>query len=129
MLSSNADLISTTEYWLETAKKNKSKAETEAKETTVLMADLGQTQEDVGNGTAKEEGGKVNEDGQTGEEDKKEVGDAADAEEASAAPVTVADSSSSSKPQEEAPEPESTKAAAASSAEGTEEPKEPKDVV
>ncbi|XP_078122628.1 uncharacterized protein LOC144528079 [Sander vitreus] len=122
MLSSNADLISTNDYWMGTAKKNK---ETEAKETTVLMSDISQTQEEVGNGTTKEEGGKVKENGQTGEEDKKEVGDtSAKSEDASATPVTVDENAASSKPQEEAIDAQSTNAIAASSSEGTEEPKD-----
>lgn len=122
MLSSNADLISTNDYWMGTAKKNK---ETEAKETTVLMSDISQTQEEMGNGTTKEEGGKVKEDGQTGEEDKKEVGDtSAKSEGASATPVTVDENAASSKPQEEAIDAQSTNAVAASSSETTEEPKD-----
>lgn len=116
MLSDNADLISTSEYWMGTAKKNKSASETEEKETTVLMADIAQTQEEMGNGTTKEEGG--NKDGPTGEE--KEVGDAAKSEEAST--VTVAENAS--KPQEEAADSQSTKAVAASTANGKEEPKD-----
>ncbi|XP_028451947.1 uncharacterized protein LOC114567184 [Perca flavescens] len=122
MLSSNADLISTNDYWMGTAKKNK---ETEAKETTVLMSDINQTQEEMDNGTTKEEGEKVKEDGQTGEEDKKEVGDmSAKSEDASATPVTVDEKAASSKPQEEAIDAQSTNAVAASSSEGTEEPKD-----
>ncbi|XP_029304209.1 uncharacterized protein LOC115019032 [Cottoperca gobio] len=89
MLSSNADLISTSEYWVGTAKRNKSASEKEDKETTVLMSDIIQTQEDIGNGTTKEEGKKVNEGGQKGEENKKEAGDPAKSEEASTAPETV----------------------------------------
>ncbi|XP_037603566.1 uncharacterized protein LOC119475178 [Sebastes umbrosus] len=116
MLSDNADLISTSEYWMGTAKRNKSASETEVKETTVLMADIAQTQEEMGNGTTKEEGG--NKDGPTGEE--KEVGDAAKSEEASN--VTVAENAS--KPQEEAADSQSTKAVAASTANGKEEPKD-----
>lgn len=116
MLSDNADLISTSEYWMGTAKRNKSASETEVKETTVLMADIAQTQEEMGNGTTKEEGG--NKDGPTGEE--KEVGDAAKSEEAST--ITVAENAS--KPQEEAADSQSTKAVAASTANGKEEPKD-----
>ncbi|XP_068585598.1 uncharacterized protein [Cebidichthys violaceus] len=102
MLSDNSDLISTSEYWIGTAKKSKSAPETEAKETTVLMADINQAQEDVGNGAAKEEAVKVKEDGQTGEEDKKEVGNTAKSEEASTTPVTIVENASSSKLQEKA---------------------------
>lgn len=114
-LSSNADLISNTEYWIGTAKMNKSKSETEPRETCVLMADLGQSQEETGNGATKEEGGTVNGD------NKKEEGDAANSEEASSTP---AENSSSSKPQEEATNSQPTKAVAAPTSEGTEEPKD-----
>ncbi|KAE8287901.1 hypothetical protein D5F01_LYC13959 [Larimichthys crocea] len=71
-LSSNSDLISNTEYWMGTDKKGKSKSEAEPKETTVMMADINETQAET-NGT-KEEGGKVTEEGQMGEENKEEVG-------------------------------------------------------
>ncbi|XP_049896447.1 uncharacterized protein LOC126387812 [Epinephelus moara] len=124
MLSNNADQISTTNYWVGTAKKNQSRSETEAKETTVLMTDISQTVEEVGNGTTKEDGGKVNEEGQAGEENKKEEGDTAKSEEASTTPATVAEDASSSKPQEEATDSQPTKAEAASSSTGTEEPKD-----
>ncbi len=72
---SSGELISTSEYWTGSAKKNKSKSEAEPNETAVLMADLSQTQEETG--AAKEEAGKVNGDGQMGEENKKEAGNAA----------------------------------------------------
>lgn len=124
MLSVNGDLISTSEYWIGTGKKIKTAPETEAKETTVLMADIIQGQEDVGNGAAKEEAVKVKEDGQTGEEDKKEVGDTAKSEEASTTPVTAVENASSSKPQEGATDSQSVKAGAAPSSKGTEGPKE-----
>ncbi|XP_031713210.1 uncharacterized protein LOC116388981 [Anarrhichthys ocellatus] len=104
MLSVNGDLISTSEYWIGTAKKSKSAPETEAKETTVLMTDIILGQEDMGNGAAEEEAVKVKEDGQTGEEDKKEVGDTAKSEEATSS--------------------QSFKAGAAPSSKGTEGPKE-----
>ncbi|XP_040006866.1 uncharacterized protein LOC120802782 [Xiphias gladius] len=126
MLSNNADMISNSEYWMGTAKKHKSNSETEAKETSILMADFSQTQED--GGTTKEEGGKVERDGQMGEENKKGVGDTANREETSAGenkketPVTVAENSSSSKQQEDTADSQSTKAVGASSTEGTEEP-------
>ncbi|XP_069001714.1 uncharacterized protein [Embiotoca jacksoni] len=117
MLSSNADLVSNSEYWMGTAKKNKKESETEAKETSVLMVDLAQTQEEMNNGTAKEDEGKVNKDGKIGEE--KEVDDTANNKKAS--PVTAEENSPSSKPQEEAADSQSTKAAAASSSEGAED--------
>lgn len=118
-LSSNVDLISSSEQWEGTGKKDKNKSEAEPKETTVLMTEISQTQEEVGNGTTTEEGGKVNEDGQT-EEDKKEEGDASNSEEASPTPAAAAENSSTSKPQEEEP----TKDVAASASEGTEEAKD-----
>ncbi|GLD72724.1 uncharacterized protein AKAME5_002404900 [Lates japonicus] len=126
MLSSSADLISGSEYWVGTAKKNKDKSEMEAKETSILMADLNQTKEGAADGTTKEEEGKVKEDGQTEEENKKEVGAAANSEEASAgenkeAPV---ENSSSSKPQEDTADSQPTEAVAAPSSEGTGEPKD-----
>ncbi|KAM3601003.1 uncharacterized protein V6R79_005942 [Siganus canaliculatus] len=64
-LSSNADLISNSEYWMGTAKKNKNKSEPEAQETSVLMASVSATQED--------EGEKANAKEQKGEGTKKEV--------------------------------------------------------
>lgn len=78
-----------------TATKNKSKSETEARDSSMLMADVGQTQEENegGSGTTMKEGGTVKSD------DKKEVGDTGNSEEASATP---AENLSSSKPQEEA---------------------------
>ncbi|XP_034745573.1 uncharacterized protein LOC117955281 [Etheostoma cragini] len=122
MLSSNADLISTNDYWMGTVKKNK---ETEPEETTVLMSDINPTMEEMGNGTTKEDGGKAKEDGQTEGEDKKEVGDtSAKSEDASATPEAVDEKAASSKPQEEATDAQSTNAVAASSSEDTEEPKD-----
>lgn len=114
-LSSNADLISNSEYWIGTDKRNKSKSETEPRETSVLMANLGQSQEETGNGATKGEGGTVNGD------NKKEDGHATNSEEAS---TTSAEYSSSSKPQEEATDSQPTKAVAAPTSEGTEEPKD-----
>ncbi|XP_010768671.1 uncharacterized protein [Notothenia coriiceps] len=112
-LSSNADLISTSGYWMGTAKRNKSASELEAKENTVLMSDIGQTQEEVGNGTPKEDGGKVKEDGP--KEEKKEEEETAKSEEVSAGPVTV---------EEEVTDSKSTEAASTSNCKGTEEPKD-----
>ncbi|XP_044078421.1 uncharacterized protein LOC122888259 [Siniperca chuatsi] len=118
VLNSNVDLISNSEYRMGT-KKNKSKSEAEATETSMLMAVVSQTQEEMGNSTTIEDGGKVNKDGQMGEENKKEVRATANSEEASTTLVTTAENSSSSKPQEEG-----TNSMAASSSEGTEEPKD-----
>ncbi|XP_059207994.1 uncharacterized protein LOC131986874 [Centropristis striata] len=121
MLSSNADLISTTDYYVETANKNKKREETEAKETAVLMSDIQQAQEETDNGTTKEEGEKVTEDGQTEEGNKKEVEDAAKSEDAAATP---AEDASSSKPHEEAPDSPCTDAVAAPPSQVTEEIKD-----
>uniref|UniRef100_UPI0037E8BE42 uncharacterized protein n=1 Tax=Semicossyphus pulcher TaxID=241346 RepID=UPI0037E8BE42 len=113
-LSSSADLIGTSEYRMDT-KKDKSKSETEPVETTVLMSDLSQTkQEEMGNGTTKEEGDKVDKD----EEKKKEEGDESKSEETLPA---SAESSISSKPQEEANDSKTPEASAASSSGDTEE--------
>ncbi|XP_018546626.1 uncharacterized protein LOC108893229 [Lates calcarifer] len=127
MLSSSADLISGSEYWVGMAKKNKDKSETEAKETSMLMADLNQTKEAETDSTTKEEEGKVKEDGQTEEENKKEVGAAANSEEASADAnknETPVENSSSSKPQDDDADSQPTEAVAAPSSEGTGEPKD-----
>lgn len=129
MLNSNTDLISNSENWMVTAKTDKNRSEPEAKETSMLMADINQTQEDIGNGTTKEEGGKVNEDEQIAEGNKKEVGDTANSEEASTGenkketPATVAENSSTSQPQEDTTNSQSS-VIAATPAEGTEEPKD-----
>lgn len=126
-LSSNADLISNCEYWMGTARKSKSKSETEAKETGLLMTGLGQTQEDVGAGGAtKGEGGEVNGDGQMRGENKKLLGDTVNGEEASAGvdETVTPENPSSEKPQEDATDSLSSKAVAAdSSSEGTDGPK------
>ncbi|XP_073335963.1 uncharacterized protein [Pagrus major] len=124
VLSSNADMISNSEYWMGTAKGDKGKSEEEPKETTVLMADVNQTQEEVGSGATKEEGKKVNVDEQMEEEKKREEGDTAKTEEASTAPVAAAENSSPSELQEEATDSQPDKAAAASTSEGTEEAKD-----
>ncbi|XP_022601726.1 uncharacterized protein LOC111222313 [Seriola dumerili] len=121
MLSTDADLISTSQYWMGTARKTKSKSETQAKETSMLMADFSQTQEDMADGTTKDEEAKVDEDGQKGEEKK---GDTASSEKASAGEnkkeTPAAENSSSSGPPEET----SPQAAAASSSEATQKPKD-----
>ncbi|KAK2879697.1 hypothetical protein Q8A73_023509 [Channa argus] len=129
-LSSNNDLISTTEYCVRAAKMNENQSEPEPKESTILMSDFSQTQEDMGNGSAKEEGGKVNEDGQIGEENKKEAEGTGSNEEASTGDskgetrVTVAENSSSSQPQENTTNSQFTNAEEAPSSEGTEESKD-----
>ncbi|KAL6099030.1 uncharacterized protein ACO6RY_18034 [Pungitius sinensis] len=123
MLSDNADLISTTEYWMGTAKKRKSVSETEAKETTVLMVDIVQTEEDVGEGATKGEGGKENKDGQR-EEEKEEVKEEVAKTEPSAEPETAAEDASSSKSPEEATDLQSVKTGAAPTSGCNEEPKE-----
>ncbi|XP_047463189.1 mucin-5AC [Mugil cephalus] len=122
-LSSNDDLTSNPEHWEGNCKQDQNKSE--PRETTVLMADISQTQDEVSNGAAKEEGGKAKEDGQA--VGKKEEGDAAVSEQASATPA-AAESSSSPKPQEEAANPEPSSAAAAPAATPSSEEKEkPKD--
>lgn len=129
MLNSNIDLISTSEYKVGTAKKDKDKCEPEVNETSMLMADTSQTQEDVGNGITKEEEGKVNEDKQLGEENKKEVGGTANNGEASTgenkkeAAVTTAENPSISQPQEDTTNSQSI-AVPASPLEAGEEPKD-----
>ncbi|XP_034463321.1 uncharacterized protein LOC117774780 [Hippoglossus hippoglossus] len=114
-LSGDNDLISNSEFWMGTARKNKSRSGPEAKETSVLMTDFGQTPEVLGDGANKEEGKKVSVDGQMGEENKKKVEDNGD-ESKKETPVTK--KSLSSKPQEESTDPKSSKAEATS-----EEPK------
>ena len=114
MISRNSDLIMNSEYQMETVNENKTK------ETSVLLTQISQTNQEM-NGTTKEDGGQVSEDGKMGEE--KEVGATPSSEEASK-PAATADSSSTSKPQEEAASSEATPAAAASTSEGTEEPKD-----
>lgn len=109
-LSSDSDLVVTTEY-----QGVKGKSEKDVEETTVLMSDLGQTKEEMGNGTAKEEG-----------ESKVEDGDKNQSEDAAAPPAAAAESSSPSKEPEETRESPSAEATAASNSEG---PEEPKDVV
>ncbi|CAK6953576.1 uncharacterized protein LOC128371565 [Scomber scombrus] len=110
-----------------TAMKEKSKSETEAIETTVLMADVSQTQEEVGNSATKEEEEKVSNNGQMGEENDKEPGDTAlaSAGENEKETLVISDENPSSPNlQEETADSQSAKAVAASSSEGTEEPKD-----
>lgn len=68
VLTSDEGLISNSEYWMGTAKRNKSKSDTEAKESAILLSDITQTQEEMGESETKEEGGNASKDGQTGEE-------------------------------------------------------------
>lgn len=89
-LSENADLVSSTEYWMGTTMKNKSKSDTETREASMLMADVSQMQEEK----EMTEGETVKSDDQ-----KKEVEHGGNSEEASPTP---AEDLSSSKPQEEA---------------------------
>lgn len=125
-LSSDSDMISNCAYKMQTFNENTNKSEPEAKETSILMADIDQTQRGVGNGATKEEGGKVNEGGQVGEE-KKEADGTADSEEASTGEKeTVAENPPSPQLQEDATNSTSTSAVAASSSEGAEEPKDVK---
>lgn len=117
-LRRNDELISNSDFWMGTAKKNKSKSETEAKETTVLLTGLQQTQEEEKNGAVKEDGEKINKDGQM--EDEKKVGDASPSNEASEEIVTAA-KSSSSKMEEKVADSKSTSVEAASPSEGAEQ--------
>lgn len=93
-LGSNVDLISNTEYWTGTNKKNKGNSEEEPRATTMLMADLCQEE---GTGATQVEGGAVN------DEITKEAGGATNSEEASTIP---GENSSSSKPQGETTDPQ-----------------------
>lgn len=120
------DLISNSGYLMGTAMKNKSKSGTEAVETTILMADINQTQEEVGNSVTKEEE-KVIKDGQTEAEDNKASGDTAEASAGENKKETLeigGENPSSPNPQEEAADSQSAKGVAASSSQATEEPKD-----
>ncbi|XP_056252687.1 uncharacterized protein LOC130182106 [Seriola aureovittata] len=121
MLSTDADLISTSQYWMGTARKNKSKSETQAKDTSMLMADFSQTQEDTAGGTTKEEEAKVDEDGQKGEEKK---GDTASSEKASAGENKLETIAAENSPSSGPPEETSPEAVAASSSEATQKPQD-----
>lgn len=110
-----------------TPMKEKNKSETEAIETTVLMADVSQTQEEVGNSGTKEEEEKVINDGQMREENGKEPRDTAQTStgENEKEKLVISDENPSSPNlQEETADSQSAKAVAASSSEGTEEPKD-----
>lgn len=123
-LSNNGDLVCTSEYWME-AGKDKNKSEQQPNETTVLMSDLSQNKEQIGDSTTKEEEEKMNKDEQTGEESKSKEDEATTkSEEAAATPAPVSESSASSKPQEEAEQSKATDAAAAAPSEGTGEAKD-----
>ncbi|XP_053187892.1 uncharacterized protein LOC128371565 [Scomber japonicus] len=123
----DSETISNSGYLTGTPMKEKSKSETEAIETTVLMADVSQTQEEVGNSGTKEEEEKVINDGQMGEEKDKEPGDTAETStgENEKETLVISDENPSSPNlQEETADSQSAKAVAASSSEGTEEPKD-----
>ncbi|CAI5644144.1 unnamed protein product [Oreochromis niloticus] len=119
-LRTDGESVSNNEYWMRTDNRDKSKpdSEREAKESTMLMAELTPAQGETNNGTIKEDGEKVKEDEKTPEE--KVVGDAANSEEASAAPVTAAEDSPSPNPQA-ATEAQPSQAVEAASSEGKEE--------
>lgn len=119
-LRTDGESVSNNEYWMRTDNRDKSKpdSEREAKESTMLMAELTPAQGETNNGTIKEDGEKVKEDEKTPEE--KAVGDAANSEEASAAPVTAAEDSPSPNPQA-ATEAQPSQAVEAASSEGKEE--------
>ncbi|XP_063343428.1 uncharacterized protein LOC134637035 [Pelmatolapia mariae] len=119
-LRTDGEPVSNNEYWMGTDNKVKSKSdsEREAKESTMLMAELTPAQGETNNGTIKEDGENVKEDEKTPEE--KAVGDAANSEEASATPVTAAEDSPSPNPQA-ATEAQPSQAVDAASSEGKEE--------
>lgn len=104
-LGSNVDLISNTDYWTGTDKKNKGNSEEEPRATTMLMADLCQEE---GTGATQVKGGAVN------DEITKEAGGATNSEEASAIP---GENSSSSKPQGETTDPQPVAAPTSADAE------------
>ncbi|KAM4619740.1 uncharacterized protein ACJ7VT_006497 [Polymixia lowei] len=120
-IRTDADLISTHEYWMGTAQRTVAQSETEAKQTSVLMSQLGQTPEE----TAKEEGGNVDKDETAVEgtpKDGKETGDAPKADQTPAggtgteeAPVAAAAATAA---------PPDAAVADASPPEGSERPKD-----
>ncbi|MEQ2265211.1 hypothetical protein XENORESO_003966 [Xenotaenia resolanae] len=110
-LGGKGTLVSNSEYWMGMDKKNKAESQPEAKENSFLLTE----------NTTKEDGGKVGEDGQNGEE--KKVGDGQETKEAATLAATE-ESSPSSKPEEEATSSENTTAPPPlSSSEDTEESK------
>lgn len=119
-LRTDGESVSNNEYWMRTDNRDKSKpdSEREAKETTMLMAELTPAQGETNNGTIKEDGENLKEDEKTPEQ--KAVGDAANSEEASAAPVTAVEDSPSPNPQA-ATEAQPSQAVEAASSEGKEE--------
>ncbi|XP_029375812.1 uncharacterized protein LOC115054650 [Echeneis naucrates] len=124
-LSNSSDLISNSGYWMGTAKKNKNMSDTEAKETTELMADLSKTQENTTDATTKE-GRNADGDEEKVVGDEKKEGDAANTEEASAGEnkketEMPAENFGSLKPEEETSDNKSTEAETVSST------KEPQD--
>lgn len=100
--SSDDDLISNSDYWTGTAKRNKGKSEKpEDKEASVLLADVSQAQDETA--ATREENG-------TASGDKKE-------EAGEGASATAAEESSSTKPQEETSDGQPTEAEAAPASE------------
>lgn len=95
--SDDDDLISNSDYWTGTAKRNKGKSEKpEDKEASVLLGDISQAQDET-DGTREENG-------TTSEDKKEEAGEGASA--------TAAEESSSTKPQEEGADGQPTEAEA-----------------
>ncbi|KAK5623853.1 hypothetical protein CRENBAI_002740 [Crenichthys baileyi] len=120
-LGGKGSLIGNSEYWMGMDKKNKAESQPEAKENSFLLTENSQTNQEIDNNTTKEDGGKVGEVGQNGEEQK--VGDGQETKEA-ATPAATEESSPSSKPEAEATSSENTTAPPPlSSSEDTEEPK------
>ncbi|MEQ2187477.1 hypothetical protein GOODEAATRI_005051 [Goodea atripinnis] len=120
-LGGKGTLVSNSEYWMGMDKKNKAESQPEAKENSFLLTENSQTNQEIDNNATKEDGGKVGEDGQNGEE--KKVGDGQETKEAATLAATE-ESSPSSKAVEEATSSENTTAPPPlSSSEDTEEPK------
>ncbi|XP_014865811.1 PREDICTED: uncharacterized protein LOC106931925 [Poecilia mexicana] len=108
------------EYWMGM---DKAESQPEAKENCFLLTENGQTTQESENGATKEDGGKVDEVKQQGDE--KEVGETQKSEEAATA-AAAEESSPPSEPAEETASSEPTKdppPPSSSSTENTEEPK------
>lgn len=109
------------EYWMGMDKTSKAESQPEPKENSLLLTENGQTTKESDIGAAKEDGGKVDEVKQQGDE--KEVGDSQKGEGAATA-AAPEESSPPSKPAEEPTSSEPTKdPPPPSSSENTEEPK------
>ncbi|XP_029925055.1 uncharacterized protein LOC115371718 [Myripristis murdjan] len=67
-VNNSADLISNHEYWMGTAQRNGGKSETDVRESTILLSQFTQAEEDITTSAAKEDGEKEKEAGKPGEE-------------------------------------------------------------